>query len=44
MLSELGGLEKERRAVYFKLLFVLVGESSRHTKNKTLYLANTVWL
>lgn len=36
------GKEKQKGAVYFKPVFTLVGESSRHTKNKTLYLANTV--
>lgn len=32
---------RKSRAVYFQPVFALVGESSRHTKNKTLYLANT---
>ena len=34
--------EGRSRAVYFKPVFALVGQSSRHTKNKTLYLADAV--
>lgn len=35
--------KRKSTAVYFEPVFALVGKSSRHTKNKTLYLANTVW-